>query len=228
MGTLYIVATPIGNLEDITVRAIKILTSVAYIACEDTRRAGMLLDELRKRYPEYASATKPQFISYYDQVESTRTPEIIGHLINGESVALISDAGTPLINDPGYVLVSEARKRQINVLSVPGASAFLAALTSSGLPMDTFMFLGYPPEKQSHRLKLFAELPKGVTIVFYCAPHKLISALKDLQQITGDIGITLARELTKIHEEIWTGTITDAQNHFINPKGEFVLLFRIE
>lgn len=228
MGTLYIVATPIGNLEDITVRAIKILTSVAYIACEDTRRAGMLLDELRKRYPEYASATKPQFISYYDQVESTRTPEIIGHLINGESVALISDAGTPLINDPGYVLVSEARKRQINVLSVPGASAFLAALTSSGLPMDTFMFLGYPPEKQSHRLKLFAELPKGVTIVFYCAPHKLISTLKDLQQITGDIGITLARELTKIHEEIWTGTITDAQNHFINPKGEFVLLFRIE
>ncbi len=147
-------------------------------------------------------------------------------LDEGKNIALVSDAGTPLISDPGHLLVREAIKRGIKVVSVPGPSAVLTALTASGLPSDKFLFLGYPPEKSSHRLKVFQSLPKTTTIIFYCPPHKLIQTLEDLQQVHGNIEIALARELTKMHEEIVKLKISEAIVKFSDPKGEFSILFQ--
>lgn len=236
MGTLSIVATPIGNLEDITIRAIKTLFSVDVIACEDTRRTGQLIAELAKRYPAIVESaehpTKPELFSYYDEVEFKKMPEIIELLSQGRNVALVSDAGTPLIADPGYKLVHEAVKRGIRVESIPGPSAMVAALTVSGLPTHSFLFLGYPPEKDGKRIELFKniqEIHKYIenTYLLYCAPHKLISTLESMFDVYGDGDIVLARELTKIHEEVWRGTIREALHEFQNPKGEFVLLFAL-
>lgn len=231
MGTLFVVATPIGNLDDISIRAIKTLFSADIVACEDTRRTGLLLSELKKRYgpsfPDISFET-PTLTTYYDQIERNKTPELLELLALGKNIALVSDAGTPLVNDPGYILVSEARKRNIPVVSIPGASALLAALTSSGLPADKFTFLGYPPEKTSHRLKLFDTMKQhsfNQTFIFYCAPHKLVTMLSEMKETFGDIDITVCRELTKIHEEIWTGKINEALQYFAEPKGEFVVLF---
>lgn len=224
MGTLYIIATPIGNLEEITIRALRILQEVDVIACEDTRHTTKLLQLLK--------LPVKTFMRYDNQKEQAATSEIVEILESGKSVALVSDAGTPLISDPGYVLVREARKRDIPVFSVPGPSALLAALTSSGLPTDKFLFLGYPPEKSSHRLALFRSLSPinqliGVTYVMYCAPHKLTYTLEDIQQSLGDIPLVVSRELTKIHEQYWSGTVSEAINYFQNPKGEFVLLLHL-
>lgn len=223
MGTLFIVSTPIGNLEDMTVRATKTLASVDLILCEDTRRTGQMLTTL--------SIPHNKLQSYYDEVEDQRIPEIIEALASGQSVALVSDAGTPLISDPGFRLVRECKKRNISVISIPGASAVLAALTSSGLPADKFMFLGYPPEKQSQRQKLFADLTHlnrfKCTFIFYCAPHKLLTTLSEMKEVFGDIQISLCRELTKIHEECWMGNILNAITKFAIIKGEVVLLFRL-
>lgn len=237
MGSLFIVSTPIGNLEDMTIRAIKTLFRSDIILCEDTRRTGLLLDELRKRYanlfsenPE--SETTRKLISYYDEIEDKRIPEVIDLLEQGKSVALISDAGTPLISDPGFRLVRECSKRHIKVESIPGPSALLAALTSSGLPSDTFTFLGYLPEKESQIKKVLGNIAlinktMQSTYVFYCAPHKLLHTGDIMKELFGDIEIVIARELTKVHEEVWRGTISEAQVHFINPQGEFVILFRL-
>jgi 16S rRNA (cytidine1402-2'-O)-methyltransferase len=224
MGTLFIVSTPIGNLEDITIRAKKTLEMVDTILCEDTRRTGSMLSMLSIPYKKLES--------YYDQIEQQKTPEIITLLENGQNIALVSDAGTPLINDPGFVLVRECRKRGITVTSIPGASALLAALCVSGLPSDKFMYLGYPPEKQSHRIKLFENILSinrliGVTYICYCAPHKLAATLEDMKTVFGDIEITICRELTKIHEETWNGKISESFIKFTNIKGEVVLLFKI-
>jgi 16S rRNA (cytidine1402-2'-O)-methyltransferase len=237
MGTLFIVSTPIGNLEDITIRAIKTLFSVDAILCEDTRHTGLLINELSRRYGEQFELNpdwKPKLITYYDEIEQKVLPEVIQKLGDGENLALVSDAGTPLISDPGFRLVSECRKRNIPVFSIPGPSALLAALTSSGLSVDSFMFFGYPPEKQSQRLKTFQSLEQcfktlkqNPTFVFYCAPHKLVQTLTDMKDSYGDIDITIARELTKIHEQVWKGTISEATKAFANPKGEIVLLFRL-
>lgn len=223
MGTLYIVATPIGNRLDITLRAIKTLETVDIILCEDTRRTGLLLK------------TNARLVSYYDEIENKRTPEVMSWLELGKNVALVSDAGTPLISDPGYKLVRECQKRNISVICIPGPSAFLAALTTSGLPTDKFLFLGYPPEKKSHRISLFSSLRSidrskffPITIIFYCAPHKLQTTLEDMKDILGDLDIVIARELTKIHEEVWRGKISVAQKYFRNPKGEFVLLINTD
>jgi 16S rRNA (cytidine1402-2'-O)-methyltransferase len=236
MGKLFIVSTPIGNLEDITIRAIKTLFTVDAILCEDTRHTGLLMQECVRRYHElfdFNPDWKPKYIAYYDEIEEKVLPEVIQRLSGSENLALVSDAGTPLISDPGYRLVSECKKRNIEVISIPGPSAVLAALTSSGIPMDKFFFLGYPPEKPSQRLKTFQSLlqcfktlKQNPTYVFYCAPHKLIQTLIDMQAIFGDIPITVARELTKIHEEVWNGTISQALQKFTGPKGEIVLLFK--
>ena len=217
MGILYIVATPIGNMEDISFRAVKVLRSVDLILCEDTRRTGLLLNHLN---------IKAKLLPYYDEIENKRIPEVIQLLEEGKTVAIVSDAGTPLISDPGFRLVRECIKRGIRVESIPGPTAFIAALTSSGQPTDKFLFLGYPPEKQSQRLKLFSHL-YPCTTVFYCAPHKLNRTLIDLKSVLGDIDITIAREITKIHEEIWRGKIADAITTFDNPQGEFVLILNI-
>ena len=230
MGKLYIVSTPIGNLEDITVRAIKILFTSDAILCEDTRHTGILIQELTKRYSEVFDFNydwKPKLIPYYDEIEERKLPEIVGLLSQGKHLALVSDAGTPLISDPGFRIVRECVKRGIPVESVPGPSAVLAALTSSGLPPDKFIFLGYPPEKRSARLELFKKLSPNLTTIFYCAPHKLIQTLEDIRSSIGDIEIVIGRELTKVHEETWKGTVTAAIANFNSPKGEIVLLFRL-
>ena len=198
-------------MEDITIRAQKTLSSVALVLCEDTRRTSRL--------------TNTKLMRFDDHTEQKLVPGILA-LLSNKNIALVSDAGTPLISDPGYRLVSEAIKRGFKVVSIPGPTAAIAALSVSGLPTNHFMFLGYPPEKQSHRIKLFGSLPKDATIIFYCAPHKLHQTLGDMQSVLGDTPIVIARELTKIHEEIWRGTISEAVNYFSNPQGEFVLLFR--
>jgi 16S rRNA (cytidine1402-2'-O)-methyltransferase len=230
MGKLYIVSTPIGNLEDISVRAIKTLFTADAILCEDTRHTGLLIQELTRRYSElfdYNPDWKPKLISYYDEIENKMLPEIIQMLSRGDHLALVSDAGTPLISDPGFRIVRECNKRNIPVESIPGPSAVLAALTSSGLPPDKFIFLGYPPEKKSTRIDVFKKLSPKMTNIFYCAPHKLSQTLEDLQFTLGNIEIVIGRELTKIHEETWKGTVSEAITNFTNPKGEFVLLFHL-
>lgn len=239
MGSLYIVSTPIGNLEDITIRAIKTLFTVDFIACEDTRRTGNLLNELKKRYSyilqQFNNVAIQQCISYHDHNEQNKTPELIQLLEQGRSIALVSDAGTPLINDPGYLLVRECRKRNIPIVPIPGPTAVISALTISGLPTDKFMFLGYPPEKSTHRINIFRSIKSSwseaigshfnPTYIYYCAPHKLVQTLEDMKEVFGDTEIVVARELTKIHEEVWRGKLSEALNHFVNPKGEFVILF---
>lgn len=236
MGTLSIVATPIGNLEDISLRAIKTLFSVDAIACEDTRRTGQLLHSLKERFQDYIqpleTIREPVLFRYDNHTEQTATPELLSKIENGSSIALVSDAGTPLLSDPGYVLVREARRKHMPVVIVPGASAALAALVGSGLPADKFMFLGYPPEKQGHRIKLFTSLLEihaliNNTFVLYSAPHKLASLLTDMATALGDIRIVVSRELTKVHEEYWNGTVSEALSYFNDPKGEFVVLFHL-
>ncbi|MEK7587868.1 MAG: 16S rRNA (cytidine(1402)-2'-O)-methyltransferase, partial [Patescibacteria group bacterium] len=221
-------------MEDITIRAIKTLFSVDIIACEDTRRTGLLLQEYKKRFPAIVKnqSTKTKLVRFDDRSERQQTPWIIDELMHNKSVALVSDAGTPLISDPGYRLVSESLKRGINVISIPGPTAAIAALSVSGLPSNNFLFLGYPPEKPSHRIKLFENLLNLnrfmlSTYILYSAPHKLLQTLTDMQQVLGDIDIVVARELTKVHEELWRGKISEALEKFQKPIGEFVLLFQI-
>lgn len=239
MGTLYIVATPIGNLEDITIRAVKTLLSVDYIACEDTRKTGLLLQELQKKFTTilYSNVVKavdkPQLISYYDEIEFRRAPEIINLLIEDKNVALVSDSGTPLISDPGFKLVKECICQNIKIVPIPGPTSIITALTISGLPTNQFCFLGYPPDKQNQRIKLFSELLSccrtskqiNPTYIFFCSPHKIQQTLTDLKEVFGDIEIVIGRELTKIYEEVWRGKITAAADGVNKFKGELVLLF---
>ncbi|MDP3998854.1 MAG: 16S rRNA (cytidine(1402)-2'-O)-methyltransferase [bacterium] len=239
MGILYIVATPIGNLQDITLRAIKTLQEVDYIACEDTRKTGLLLkwfeDNLHNKdcpcmrtVPE---KEKPKLLSYYEQNELGRIPQIISLLKDGKDVALVSNAGTPAISDPGFKLIREAIHQGIAVVSIPGPSSILTALTSSGLPTDKFLFLGYLPKKPGHRQKLLKDFTLilhsiKVTIIFFEAPHRVLKTLEEMEEIFGDIEIVICRELTKIHEEIRREKISQSISHFekVSPKGEFTIL----
>jgi len=235
MGTLFIVSTPIGNLEDITIRALRVLSSCTDIICEDTRRAGSLIQELSKRYPDYFNhAAEKRYIRYDNQTENTVTPEIMELLKAGSDIALISDAGTPLIADPGYRIVHETVKRDIPVQIIPGPTAFVAAVTRSGLPANQIFFLGFLPEQVGKRKTILQSLgivseSKEIrpTFVCYVAPHKLHQTLSDMKEIYGDIEVCIARELTKVHEEYWYGTMNDALSHFTNPRGEFVLMWPI-
>lgn len=228
MGTLYIVATPIGNLQDITLRAIQILQSVDFIACEDTRKTGILLKSISS--PD--SQQRPQFISYYENNELSRIPQIMNALKNDCSVALVSDAGTPTISDPGFKLVRECIREGIKVESIPGPSSVVSSLVVSGLPTDKFLFLGYLPKKPGHRQTQLAHLKDVLkvmksTVIILEAPHRLLQALSEIQGVFGDVEIVLARELTKIHEEVARGKISDLINKFQHPKGEFVILFNV-
>lgn len=237
-GTLFLVATPIGNLEDITIRAIKTLFSVDGIACEDTRKTGFLLRELRKRFPDIAIPSNGEkyqrMLSYYEENELRRIPEVMTALRNGLDIALVSDAGTPTISDPGFKLVRECLQEGIKVESIPGPSSVILALTLSGLPTDKFLFLGYPPRKPGNRMKLFhnakaSQEDIASTMIFFEAPHRLIKTLEELQEVFGDIAITICRELTKVHQEVRKETLSQAHEHFSKhePKGEFVLLLNI-
>ena len=228
---LYIVATPIGNLQDITIRAIKVLTSVDVVLCEDTRKAGFLLEHIRKTYPLLIENTeKPKLLSYYDQNETERIPEVLSLLKQGKKIALISDAGTPGISDPGFKLIRECIKQGIRIEPIPGPSSVITALIASGLPTDRFMFVGYPPKKSGQRDNFFKELKSKnleTTIVMFEAPHRLIETLESLKSVFGDIEISLARELTKIHEEITKNKISYFSQTLKEKdvKGEFVILF---
>ncbi len=235
MGTLFIVPTPLGNLEDITIRAIKTLFGVDGIACEDTRKTGMLLKELAKRYPEFAiTQTGERFqrlLSLYEENEIRRIPEVITALKNDLNIAIVSDAGTPLISDPGYRLINECLKEGIKIESLPGPSSVTLAMTLSGLPTDKFLFLGYPPRKGGNRMRFFenakaAQSDIASTMVIFEAPHRLLTTLEELQSVFGDIHIVICREMTKMFEEIRREKLSQSLEHFKKtaPKGEFVLV----
>lgn len=221
---LFIVATPIGNLKDITLRALETLGSVNTIICEDTRRTSLLL--------QHYSIKKP-LIVLNDYNEARVMNSIIQQLKSGQNLALVSDAGTPLISDSGYKLVRECFQQGIPVDSLPGPSSVVTALTLSGLPPDKFLFLGYLPEKQGHRINLLRNLTLihggiKVTYIIFIAPHKLTKTLEDMNRVFGDIEVTLAHELTKIHQSIDKKKISTWLDTQKNPKGEYVLLFRLD
>ena len=201
IGKLYLVATPIGNLEDITYRAVRILKEVDLIACEDTRHTRGLLDHYGIDRPT---------ISYHEHNESGRTPDLIERLKAGQSIAMVSDAGTPLISDPGYRLVNQALAEEIVVVPIPGPSAILAALTASGLPTDSFHFGGFLPPKTSQRRKALEAVREfECSLVFYETPHRILEALEDVAAVLGERPIVLTRELTKLHEEFLRGTAAE-------------------
>ena len=215
MPALYVVATPIGNLEDISQRAIRILKEVKLIAAEDTRKTRKLLT---------AYAIKTPTTSYHEHNKLTKLEYIINRLAQ-DDVALVSDAGMPGISDPGYELISAISAKNIPIIPIPGPSALLSALVISGLPTDRFLYLGFLPHKSGERKK-FLELNAKVeaTLVFFESPHRVSASLQDMLQILGDRRIAVCRELTKIHEEVFRGTLTQAIDHFTEPRGEFTLV----
>ena len=217
-GTLYIVATPIGNLEDMTLRAIRILKEADLIAAEDTRHTRHLLDR-------YQIGT--QLTSYHDHNKEEKAPVLVARMLEGKSVALVSDAGTPGISDPGYFLINLAVDRKVPVVPIPGATAAIAALSISGMPTDSFVFEGFLPAKQTARKKRLQALAKEErTIIFYEAPHKIVRSVGDMLEVLGDRRAVVTRELTKIHEEAIRGTLSEILKHLQTGtiKGEFTVI----
>jgi 16S rRNA (cytidine1402-2'-O)-methyltransferase len=219
-ATLYLVATPIGNLEDITLRALRVLREEAtLIACEDTRQTQKLLDHFQIRKPT---------VSYHEHNENSRTPELLDRLEQGDNIALVSDAGTPLVSDPGYRLVDAAVKRGIPVVPLPGASAALAALSASALPPNEFRFVGFLPAKSGARRRFLEHLQsERMTVIAYESPHRILDALADMADILPANPLVLARELTKIHEEFLRGAAAEIlENLKTRPvvKGEITLV----
>ena len=217
VGTLYIVATPIGNLKDFTYRAVETLQNVQLIAAEDTRHSRKLLQH-------YKIGT--QTISYFEHNRFTRIPKIIETLHMGSDVAIITDAGTPGVSDPAYKLVRAAIEEGLRVEAIPGSSALLAALVSSGLPTDRFLFEGFIPSKKGRKKRLESIQDDQATIVFFESPHRVVKTLNDIYEVLGDRPAVLARELTKLHEEIIRGTVSELLMYFSqkSPRGECVLM----
>jgi 16S rRNA (cytidine1402-2'-O)-methyltransferase len=218
-GKLYLVATPIGNLEDITYRAVRVLREADVIACEDTRQTRKLLD--------HYEISKPT-VSYHEHNEAERAVELASRMAAGATVALVSDAGMPLVSDPGYRLVRAAIEMGVPVEPVPGASAALAALAASGLPTDSFYFGGFLPSKPGQRAKaLEARAEEHTTLIFYEAPHRILEALEAVERTLGPRPVVVARELTKIHEEFLRGTAEEVRAQLAardSVKGEITLL----
>jgi 16S rRNA (cytidine1402-2'-O)-methyltransferase len=217
-GTLYIIATPIGNLEDITLRAIRLLKEADLIAAEDTRHTRHLLD----RYQ-----IETQLTSYHDHNKEEKAPVLVARMLEGKNVALVSDAGTPGISDPGYFLINLAIDQKIPVVPIPGATAAIAALSVSGMPTDRFIFEGFLPAKHGTRLKRLQELANEQrTLIFYEAPHKILRAVSDLYEVLGDRSAVITRELTKIHEESIRGTLSEILKRLQEGtiKGEFTII----
>lgn len=215
---LYLVATPIGNLEDITLRALRVLREVDVIACEDTRHTGRLLAHLGINTPT---------ISYHEHNERSRALELVERLGRGESVAVVTDAGTPGISDPAYRVVLAAIESGAAVVPVPGASALIAGLIASGLPTDCFYFGGFlPPKRNARRVKLSELRSTRATLVFYEAPHRIRETVSDAAEILGDRVAAIARELTKLHEEFMRGTLSDLGRRLTErePRGEMTLV----
>jgi 16S rRNA (cytidine1402-2'-O)-methyltransferase len=217
MGTLYLVATPIGNLEDISFRAVRILDEVSLIAAEDTRTTGRLL-------AHYDIETRQ--ISYHEHSESSKVEAIVDALREGD-VALVSEAGMPAISDPGYQLITQVIAEDMPVVAIPGPSAVVTALAISGLPSDSFVYLGFLPRKAQRRRELLAEMaPQQRTLVAFEAPHRLLESLHDALDVLGDRPVSVAREMTKLHEETWRGTLSEAIGRFEAqaPRGEITLV----
>lgn len=215
-GILYLVATPIGNLEDITIRAINTLKNVDVIAAEDTRHTLKLLNHF--------NISKP-LISFYRHNEQIKSDTIIDKLKTGQNIALVSDAGTPAISDPGSILVKDAIENNIKVISIPGPCAAITAITSSGLDTSEFSFIGFLPTNKKLRKEKFLKLEQETkTLIIYEAPHKITSTLNDILENLGDRKITVCRELTKIHEEILRGNVSEIIELLTNPKGEFIII----
>lgn len=219
MGMLYLVGTPIGNLDDITMRAVKTLQSVDLIAAEDTRHTGKLLKHWQIETPQ---------LSYHDHNRHSRIPELIDRLLDGKAIALVTDAGMPGISDPGYELVKVCIEAGIRVVPIPGVTAVITALTASGLPTQRFVFEGFlPTDNQERRSRLEALTIESRTILIYESPHHLLATLQDLAAQFGSTrNIAIARELTKLHEEFWRGDLEGAIAHFTTqtPRGEFTLV----
>ncbi len=218
-GTLYLVATPIGNLEDITQRALRVLAEVSLIACEDTRHTRGLLNHF---------GIKTKTISYHEHNEQERAAELVALLLSGASVAIVSDAGTPGINDPGFRLVRACVEQSVPIVPIPGASAFVAALVASGLPTDEFYFGGFLPARATARRVRLAQLKTfPATLIFYEAPHRIAATLADAREILGEREAVVARELTKLHEEFARAPLSKLEQRFAAPqaaRGEMVLL----
>ena len=215
-GTLYLVATPIGNLDDITLRAIKVLQDVDIIAAEDTRHSLKLLNHL--------NISKP-LISYHRHNEEIKSETLINNLLVGKNIALVSDAGTPVISDPGEEIVKLAIENSIKVVPIPGACALINALIASGLDTSEFTFIGFLPLNKKNRKEKLEQIEKSSnTVILYEAPHKLLSTLQDLNKFLENRKIVLAKELTKIHESFIFGTAEELLKKIDNPKGEFVII----
>jgi 16S rRNA (cytidine1402-2'-O)-methyltransferase len=218
-GTLFVVATPIGNLEDISTRALRVLREATLIAAEDTRRTAQLLSR-------FAIATPTT--SLHEHNETRKATSLVERLQRGEAIALVSDAGTPTVSDPGQQLIRRAIDAGIRIESIPGPSAPLAALAASGLPTETFTFLGFPPTRSSDRAKWFDELRNaGRTVVFFEAPHRIRQTLEDILGVVGDCHVAVGRELTKAHEEMVRGPISDVLKAISSPRGEYTVVVDI-
>ncbi len=216
-GTMYIVATPIGNLDDISYRAVRILSDVDLIAAEDTRTTKILLDHFH---------IQKQLISYHNFNERQRSAQLVQKLKSGTSIALVSDAGTPGISDPAYRVVHDAIRENIPVIPVPGASAFLAALVVSGMPMEKFVYEGFLPHKKGRKTRLEQLATEDRTILLYESPHRLLRTLRDMLSVLGDRDIVIARELTKKFEEVLRGKTSELLSRISSRslKGEFVIV----
>ena len=215
MGTLFVVATPIGNLSDISARTLDILKKVDLIACEDTRQTVKLLNHFGIRKP---------LVSYHEFNEERKAEDLASRLRGEATIAIVSDAGTPAISDPGYRLVRLCRERGVPVIAIPGPNAAVAALSASGLPSNEFMFVGFLPSKTAaRRQKLMSLANVACTLVFYEAPHRIEEVLADIQEVLGDRETCIARELTKIHEEYLFGKLSQVRQH-VNALGEFVVV----
>ena len=218
-GTLFVVATPIGNLEDITARALRVLGGVALIAAEDTRRTSHLL----ARY-----AIQTPMTSLHEHNEARKTAQLLERLARGESIALVSDAGTPTVSDPGHQLIRMAIDADIRVEAIPGPSAVIAALVVSGLPATTFSFFGFPPTRSKDRGLWFEEVLRvGGTVVFFEAPHRINATLAELELAAGNCDVCVARELTKAHEELVRGPINEVLGRLGSPRGEYTVVVSI-
>jgi 16S rRNA (cytidine1402-2'-O)-methyltransferase len=215
MPVLYVIATPIGNLEDISLRALRLLQEVKLIAAEDTRTTRHLLN---------AHNIKTPLTSYHEHSKRGKLDYLLNYL-EKEDLALVSEAGMPGLNDPGYELIIAAIERGISVVPIPGASAVITALVVSGLPTDQFLYLGFLPRRKGQRQRLFISIvDEPRTIVAFETPHRLKEALSDIEEIIGNRRLSVCRELTKVHEEIFRGRVSQAREHFVEPRGEFTLV----
>lgn len=215
MAVLYVVATPIGNLEDISLRALRVLREVGLIAAEDTRKTRRLLNAYDIETP---------LTSYHEHTKKAKLDHLLGY-VEKEDLALVSEAGMPGLSDPGYDLIVAAVERGVSVVPIPGASAAITALVVSGLPTDQFVYVGFLPRRRGQRQRLLGSIAdESRTIVAFETPHRLSEALSDIEEVLGDRRLSVCRELTKVHEEIFRGRVSQARKHFVQPRGEFSLV----